>query len=464
MRQRAARPRLRRRSSGVRTVRALIAVLALLCAAGAAIALWFRAEGEPPALQAPDSLLVGRAGATLPISVSDPGSGLRSLSVVLVEGDQARTLLAEEYPGNLASGGTRREQSAAVAIEPKALGLKGPARLRIEARDWSWRGFFSGNAVQRELPVTVDLDPPRLEVATGLTYAQRGGSGAVAYSVSEPTAQDGVRVGERFYRGFPRPGGGPLERVAIFALPFDSPPEAKPVVVARDAAGNESVSGWPLVIQERTQPTAQVTLTRTFFDVVVPRLAGADSVADPIATFQDVNKRVRAENEARIRQLLAESSSQPYFDGALQQLANSKVTSRFAERRTYFLDSTPVSEATHYGYDLASTATAPVTAAAAGRVAYAGDMGIYGNCVLIDHGLGLATLYGHLSRLDVAAGAQVTQGQQLGLSGSTGLAGGDHLHFAVLVGDTYVDPVEWWDGRWVETHIRDRWQARAAAR
>jgi murein DD-endopeptidase MepM/ murein hydrolase activator NlpD len=84
--------------------------------------------------------------------------------------------------------------------------------------------------------------------------------------------------------------------------------------------------------------------------------------------------------------------------------------------------------------------------------------------VLIDHGLGLATLYGHLSRLDVAAGAQVTQGQQLGLSGSTGLAGGDHLHFAVLVGDTYVDPVEWWDGRWVETHIRDRWQARAAAR
>ena len=49
------------------------------------------------------------------------------------------------------------------------------------------------------------------------------------------------------------------------------------------------------------------------------------------------------------------------------------------------------------------------------------------------------------------------QGQILGRSGSTGLAGGDHLHFAVLVGDTYVDPVEWWDAKWVETHIRDRW-------
>ena len=51
----------------------------------------------------------------------------------------------------------------------------------------------------------------------------------------------------------------------------------------------------------------------------------------------------------------------------------------------------------------------------------------------------------------------------LGRSGATGLAGGDHLHFAVLVGDTYVDPVEWWDAKWVETHIEDRWQVEPQA-
>jgi murein DD-endopeptidase MepM/ murein hydrolase activator NlpD len=197
--------------------------------------------------------------------------------------------------------------------------------------------------------------------------------------------------------------------------------------------------------------------------MVLPRLAAGGPGGDPAASFDDVNTRLRAENEKRIRELLAQPAGAPRFDGGLEQWPNSQVTSRFAEKRTYFIGSTPVSKATHYGYDLATTTAAPVTAAQAGRVAYAGDLGIYGNCVLIDHGLGLATLYGHLSRLDVKQGDEVSRSQTLGLSGATGLAGGDHLHFAVLVGDTYVDPVEWWDARWVETHIRDRWVAQAAA-
>jgi murein DD-endopeptidase MepM/ murein hydrolase activator NlpD len=445
-------------------VRAFILLVVLLLLAGGGTALWIRGEGEAPSLAAPESLLVGKAGTTLQIEIADSGSGLRSLSVELVDGETRRTLLAEQYPGNLVSGGVRREQAASFALDPKALGaLTAAARVQIAARDWSWRDFFSGNVAQREIPLAVDLEAPRLQVATGLSYAQLGGSGAVAYQVFEPTAQDGVRVGERFYRGYPRPGGAAGDRVALFALPADVAPDVKPLVVARDAAGNESAAGWPLVVHDRPQPKAQVTLSRSFFDVVLPRLAGDAAGADPAATFHDVNTRVRAENEARIRELLAESSSQPHFDGALQQLANSQVTSRFAERRTYFLDSTPVSEAVHYGYDLASTAAAPITAAGAGRVVYAGDLGIYGNAVLIDHGIGLATLYGHLSRLDAQAGAEVTQGQRLGLSGATGLAGGDHLHFAVLVGDTYVDPLEWWDAEWVESHIRDRLQAPAAA-
>ena len=97
-----------------------------------------------------------------------------------------------------------------------------------------------------------------------------------------------------------------------------------------------------------------------------------------------------------------------------------------------------------------------MTAANSGRVAFEGDLGIYGNCVLVDHGLGVTSLYGHLSRLDVAAGDRVSRGQTLGLSGDTGLAGGDHLHFAILVGGTYVDPLEWWDAKWVQTHVDAR--------
>jgi murein DD-endopeptidase MepM/ murein hydrolase activator NlpD len=132
------------------------------------------------------------------------------------------------------------------------------------------------------------------------------------------------------------------------------------------------------------------------------------------------------------------------------------VTSRFAERRTYFVGGKKVSNATHFGYDLASTSAAPIAAAAAGRVVYADELGIYGNCVLVDHGLGLGTLYGHLSRIDVAPGDTVERGEALGLSGSTGLAGGDHLHFAILVGGAYVDPLEWWDPKWVRENVEAR--------
>jgi murein DD-endopeptidase MepM/ murein hydrolase activator NlpD len=282
---------------------------------------------------------------------------------------------------------------------------------------------------------------------------RQGGSGSVAYQVSEPTARDGVRVGEVEYRGFPLPGGGEGERVALFAVPADADPNSPVQVFAADEAGNESTAGWSLVVQPHPQPEATVRLPGSFLQNVVPRLAGADAGGDLVAAFDDVNTRVRAENEARIRELTVDSAGEPLFEGALSQLANSKVTSRFGERRAYLVDEREVSRAVHYGYDLASFAAAPVTVAAAGRVVFAGPLGIYGNCVIVDHGLGLSTLYGHLSRLDVEAGATVAAEQRLGLTGATGLAGGDHLHFAVLVGETYVDPLEWWDAKWVASHI-----------
>ena len=122
------------------------------------------------------------------------------------------------------------------------------------------------------------------------------------------------------------------------------------------------------------------------------------------------------------------------------------MTSRFAEHRSYFVDGEKISEAIHYGYDLASTAAAPITAANAGRVVYAGDLGIYGNCVLIDHGLGLATLYGHLSRIDVARGRPGRAGRRR--SGSRARPAWPAATTSTSrssSGDSYVDPLEWWD-------------------
>ncbi len=101
-------------------------------------------------------------------------------------------------------------------------------------------------------------------------------------------------------------------------------------------------------------------------------------------------------------------------------------------------------------------------------VLYAAPLGIYGNCVILDHGLGVQSLYGHLSIIDVKEGDTVEKGQALGRTGTTGLAGGDHLHFTMLVDGVMVSPVEWWDPHWMEDRvfrkIRERPEARQRRR
>ena len=431
----------------------LFALLIAILLLGAGALTWYRAEGGAPQFEAPESLVVGRAGRALSLALRDDESGLRSVRVWVSHGGEERVLLDESFPGNLLSGGVRHEHGLAMQLDAEGLGeLSGEASLGVAVADWSWRGFFGGNETVREIPLRVDVEAPQISVRSGLTYLRQGGSASVAYHVSEEPSEDGVRVGEHLYRGYPRPGGGPGERVALFAAPLGGDVNAEVRVFAVDDAGNRSEAGWPLRLKPHPQPRGRVRLSDAFLETVVPRLAPNGS-ADRGAAFHEVNTELRASNEARIRELAAGSRSERLFGSALSQLPNSKVTSRFGEHRSYEHNGRSLSQAVHYGYDLASFSAAPVTAASAGRVIFAGDLGIYGNCVLLDHGLGLVTLYGHLSRIDVEMDQAVEAKEILGLTGATGLAGGDHLHFAVLVGDTYVDPLEWWDAEWVATHV-----------
>lgn len=448
---------------GIVTVRGLSVLLVVLLAAGAGSLLWWRCEGEAPVVEAPEALAVGREGAEVSLRVTDAGSGLRRVRVALRHaGGEAELHATGQLPGSLVSGGTRKpsEEQVTLRIDPKALGLtEGDAFLDVEAADWSWRSFLSGNLTQESVPVTIDLTPPRLRVAGGLTYVRRGGAASVVYELGEQAERDGVEVGDAFFPGFPLPGAGEAtRRMALFAVPRQAP-ESPPIrVVAEDAAGNRSAAGWATRVQERRFEDVRINLSQGFLQSKVTSLAGSLGIdaADPVAAFQRINTETRAENEARVQEIVAGSGPERLWSGAFRQLRNSAVTSRFAEHRRYFLDGRTISEAIHYGYDLASTAQADVTAANAGRVLFAGDLGIYGNCVILDHGGGLTSLYAHLSRVDVAEGQSVEKGGTLGLSGETGLAGGDHLHFAILVGGVYVDPKEWWDPKWVREHVEVR--------
>ena len=138
---------------------------------------------------------------------------------------------------------------------------------------------------------------------------------------------------------------------------------------------------------------------------------------------------------------------------AFAQMGNTQVESRFADQRTYFFDNKEIDRQVHLGFDLASVQHAPVHAANSGVVVFAAFLGIYGNCVILDHGLGVQSLYAHLSLIGVKEGDKVEKGAELGRTGITGLAGGDHLHFTMLLQGTPVNPVEWWDPHWMQDRV-----------
>jgi murein DD-endopeptidase MepM/ murein hydrolase activator NlpD len=433
----------------------LLATLAgVLGAAG-----WLRCEGEQPVLLGPERMFVGRSPVPVTIEAQDEKSGIRHLELRVVQGATKVGIAELVRPGNLGVGGARGVAERIEAeIDAEALGLReGEAKLVARAVDWSWRRWLSGNPQWLEIPLTVDLTRPRINVETGQTYVRRGGAGAVVYGVREKTQRDGVQVGDAFFPGHPFPGD-PKRRIALFAIPRDVAANPRIAVVAVDLAGNEASASWPVALAERAFDDVRIELGNSFLEVKVRNLAEAVGVTedDPLSAFRKINSEIRAQNEKKIRELVARSSDEALFEGEFRQMRNSAVTSGFAERRSYYVEGAKVSEAIHFGYDLASTAGAPIEASNRGRVLFAGELGIYGNCVLLDHGLGLVSLYAHLSQISVAEGDLVEKNQALGRSGDTGLAGGDHLHYAMLVGDAYVDPTEWWDAKWVEEKVMSR--------
>jgi murein DD-endopeptidase MepM/ murein hydrolase activator NlpD len=169
-----------------------------------------------------------------------------------------------------------------------------------------------------------------------------------------------------------------------------------------------------------------------------------------------MNNGLRAANAAVLTALATGSEQVFYWRERFLGLPGSAERSRFADQRTYIYEGQVVDHQDHLGFDLASTRNAPIPAANDGVVVLARYFGIYGNAVVIDHGYGLMSLYGHLASIDVAEGQKVARGETVGLTGETGLAGGDHLHFTILLQGLPVNPREWWDAHWIRDRLKSK--------
>jgi murein DD-endopeptidase MepM/ murein hydrolase activator NlpD len=411
-----------------------------------------RFEREAPLITlTPDSQVVGEA--PIEIGVADRGAGLKSVTVTLSAGGTEHPLAAEAYASPVG------EKKISVALA-KLAGIKeGPAVLRVRARDGSLWRFFSGNETVLQKELTLDVTPPTLQLVAEDRYVSFGGAGAIVYKASADTATSGVRVGDHFFPGHKgQTKGQPDHFIALFAHPYDTPADAKAALVATDKAGNTREMPLAYELKNVKYGKSTIAISERFIQSkVAPLLNGAaESEGGVKETFLAVNNRLRKENDDRIAAITKRSTPTILWKGAFVQLSNSKVEANFADERTYTYGNQPIDKAYHLGYDLSVTKRYPVEAANSGTVVLAGDLGIYGNTVILDHGIGLFTLYSHLSSIDVKDGDAVQRRQVLGRTGETGLAAGDHLHYGVYLHGVAVLPVEWWDPKWINDNIQPK--------
>jgi murein DD-endopeptidase MepM/ murein hydrolase activator NlpD len=445
-------PSDRRRSKLPLVVALLFMVIAGL--GGGGLYLWPRLESDPPQIVvSPDVDTLGVA--PLEIQVTDKGTGLKSVTATLSQGGTDHSLASEQFAAPVSD--TRIEVALA-----KVSGVKeGPAVLRITARDASlWRG----NETVLEKNLAIDITPPTLELIADDRYVNFGGVGVIVYKTSADTAMSGVRIGDHLFPGFPgQVKDHPDYVLAFFAHPYDASPDAKAMLTATDKAGNTREMPLAYELKNVRYRKSTIPLTDAFLqNKVAPLLADvAARQGSPKDVFVAVNRKLRKENEDLIAATTKKATPAMLWKGAFSQLSNSKVEANFADQRTYTYKGEPVDTAYHLGYDLSVTKHYPVEASNSGTVAFAGDLGIYGNTVILDHGLGLFTLYGHLSSIDVKAGDSVTKRQILGKSGETGLAAGDHLHFGIYLDGVAVLPVEWWDQKWIDDNVTPKLEGRS---
>jgi hypothetical protein len=433
-------------------------------AVGGAVA-WIMAGNAPgPVLEFRGPEAVGRLG-ELALVIETPGGELNSLSVTLEQGDRRFDVF------ELGAAGATLEQ-----IDPDRLMLRanigrerfadlreGDAVLKVSAVRPVLFGYREA-AAEAEHAIDVRLRPPIVNVQSQFHYINHGGSEMVVYRVSPAPVRSFVRVGEDEYPGFPAAGAGVAgaddsQFVAFFALTWDQDRSTDIRVFAVDELGNEGSGTFDKRIFNKEFRRSTITISDSFLANVVPAILQntpefqVDDPTDLVASYVRINRDMRTENDAYIASLAEQTAPEILWDGPFNQLINTAVQSNFADQREYRYNDEVIDHQTHLGYDLASTAAAPVTAANSGRIVHAGWLGIYGNCVIVDHGLGLQSLYAHLSSIDVRDGDGVAKNEQLGRSGATGLAGGDHLHFTMLLNGQAVDPVDGWSGQWVEDRI-----------
>lgn len=435
----------------------LIMLVAILLLGGVGGFILFF-EGDTPVVSFEETgRFLGKEG-TVHYRVTDAGSGIRQVNVWGSQKGIKKNLHTTSYPRNkYISPVGPLEETRAISIDVKKEGfVDGPMEIGIEVTDFSLRNWLRGNKALAVKQVTVDTVPPRVQIIHNEKYISPGGSGIVIYRITGESGEHGVNVNRMFYPGFLVGDGRDDTYISFFALSFDTEKLEELSLSAADPAGNTTTVPFSTVVKKRGFKNDKINVSDGFLNRKIPefRQYYPEMEGEFLDNYLFANGIVRRENNQRISNLCSSPISERLWRGHFKRMAGSSRAG-FADHRTYFYNNKAVDQQVHLGMDIASTRRADVRAANIGQVVFADYLGIYGNMVLLDHGQGIFSLYSHLSQINVTVGDRVDQKTVLGLTGTTGMAGGDHLHFSMLVHGVFVTPKEWWDQHWIEVTIEE---------
>lgn len=438
--------------------RLIVVVVAAVTVLVGGLVFWRMFDTQAPQVVVePAVSSVGRQANVDLVITARGNPGLRQATVDLVSEGKRHTLIREEYPAGGFFGGGTAEKKLHVEADLSSLGItEGPAQLEVFADTHAWHFVPPRPEPVLVQSLNVDLTPPAVELLTTQHNLRLGGAGMVVARLGADATDASIEVEQ--YR-FPAQRGYFADKnvvLGLFAVPQEIPPTARPRIRATDEVGNvrtveipSRIRTWPFA--DRTIPIDDAFLQRKVPDLL--SLNRLPAQTDLVQGYLEINRNLRRASEEKLKAMTAKSAPRPLWDGAFNRQSNAAPMSGFADRRTYVYNGQAIDHQVHLGFDLASVLRAPIEATSNGVVVFADNLGIYGNTVVLDHGLGVFSLYGHLSSIGVKAGQRVNIKEHLGQSGETGLAGGDHLHFSIMIYGTHVDPREWWDGKWIRDHV-----------
>lgn len=384
-------------------------------------------------------------------------TGIKYYKVTYIDGNNDKVLATQVL--------SNPQKEIELKLEAPKVGMfhKGEdVKIIIEATDISKWNFFNGNTLVQELNISVDTQRPIANVIANTYAITRGGSGVVVVEVKDDNLLDMYITFNDTTRYELTPFYKKNFYVALIAWPMEQENFIGVSLVAKDKANNTTTTKVPLYIRNYNYKTEDLNVDDKFIESVSTEvLLNSNKAIDEnlVARFLRSNLELRAENLAKIRKVSIGGMDTQMVDSfeviPFRRLANSKTVAGYGDRRNYFYKGQQIDTQWHLGVDWASVKNAPIYTTNGGKVIFQDYLGIYGNTIIIEHGLGLATLYAHASNFAVNNGDFVKPNAHIANTGTTGAVFGDHLHFGVLVQGIEVNPLEWMDRDWIRTRITD---------